>query len=109
MESKFTPPPWNIDKEAMENGKQWAITGIGTAVAFIPAKHTHAEANAHLIGAAPDMIEAIKFALEIRDLWAPILEKPVSPQHEEEMQALTSMEEKFKSVLTKTLNITDGK
>lgn len=46
-------------------------------------------ANAKLIAAAPDMYNAIKLALNIKDLWAPVCDPGI--EHEGEAQALQSM------------------
>lgn len=46
-----------------------------------------------------ELIEAIEYALRIRDLWAVDQHGTVSADHEGEMQALSMMESKFKSAL----------
>lgn len=45
--SVISATPWHIDKEQGPN--QWAIVGANTAIAFIPASHKYAEANASAI------------------------------------------------------------
>lgn len=118
MESKFTPGPWERGGKHTKNGGDpffvYCDDELGNAVAkcaFSPTTLSIGQmiANAALCAAAPDLFEAIKLAIEIRDLWAPIKEAPVSPQHEEEMSALGLMEQKFNMALNKALNITDGK
>lgn len=59
--SGHTPGPW----EVLRSGGQMAVTTgkHRAAVAFVPPHHLDAEANAHLIAAAPDLLVALKDCL----------------------------------------------
>lgn len=54
MNNELTIGDWSIQRNVDNN--ECAIVGNGTAVAFIPPQHKNADANAHLIASAPDMI-----------------------------------------------------
>jgi hypothetical protein len=59
--SKHTPGPW-ITKECIGGWQQFGANGI------TPVR-THLEDNAHLIAAAPELLEALQAAVEaIEDL-----------------------------------------
>ena len=68
MNANHTPGPWAIDRSA--HFKTFQICGPmfgpdsngGYAVAEIAYAGTHAEANAHLIAAAPELLAALKEA-----------------------------------------------
>lgn len=51
--------------------------------------HEEAKAYAKLFAASPDMLKAIRLALNIKDLWAPVSDPGI--EHEGEAQALQSM------------------
>ena len=57
MNTKHTPGPWKFSFESIH--PEWAIvtTGGGAVVANVNADHRQ-EANASLIAAAPDLLEA---------------------------------------------------
>lgn len=60
-----------------------------------------AAANAKLIAAAPDMLEAIQCALNIKDLWSAQQHGTVSADHAGEMEALQKMQDKLEAALAK--------
>lgn len=56
-QSKHTPGPWRVRNDA----KDWAIIGAEPSWVTAVDKRNHsAEANAHLIAAAPDMLRALE-------------------------------------------------
>jgi len=71
--TQHTPGPWAIetDRDAGHSNHQrhhiFAIVGGGNRLAVCCYKQNE-EANARLIAAAPDLLEALKEALEIGDL-----------------------------------------
>lgn len=58
-------------------------------------------ANAKLIAAAPDLLEAIQCALNIKDLWSAQQHGTISADHEGEMQALNEMQIKLEAAIKK--------
>ena len=66
MTTQHTPGPWNFDEH---NGKLWITddTGIGTIALLIPEPDKgiwdEDKANARLIAAAPELLEALKIAM----------------------------------------------
>ena len=56
-ETTYTPSPWQID-----NGEGYSIWGVridGRLIAQVVGDDAESEANAHLIGAAPELLEAL--------------------------------------------------
>jgi hypothetical protein len=51
--------------------------------------------------ALSDLLDAIKYAIEIKDLWSADQYGTISADQEGEMQALAKMEEKFKAAINK--------
>lgn len=65
--SKHTPGPWNIDKDDSGNGVSANVNGSRywiTGVIQEPGKEFSDEANARLIAAAPDLLEALQNIVE---------------------------------------------
>lgn len=71
MEAKFTKGPWDVfapkvDKERLEiMHNEAGVIEIGdemNCIALVPAMHPEAEANARLIAAAPELLEALNLA-----------------------------------------------
>jgi len=60
--SKHTPGPWKTTHSAMSGYRVSDSTGWGVAVVL---KDANDEANAHLIAAAPQMLEALEKIAEI--------------------------------------------
>lgn len=93
-----TPGPWRL-----VDGKSEVIAGDCYHVAFVkawfPDHVEQQEANARLIAAAPEMLEALRSAMRIKDLWLPIGD--VSDEHAEEAKALSQMAMMFESVINK--------
>ena len=81
---KHTPGPWYIDPiKAHANGNQRIMAGQCTPVAVVPE---HLAADARLIAAAPDLLEALKeatSALEWR--WERVANR-AAPVHETAIQ-----------------------
>lgn len=66
--STHTPGPWNIlwvnvAKDPRDNSAASIETGTGSIIALNLAKKEHAEGNARLIAAAPDLLAACNRAL----------------------------------------------
>ena len=59
------------------------------------------QANAKLTISAPDMYEAIKSALNIKDLWSAQQHGTISADHEGELLALRTMETMLQAALDK--------
>ena len=66
---KHTPGPWNADKATYHNGYiEYFVRRDGDAVAITgditdPETKQPSEANAQLIAAAPDLLEALKWIM----------------------------------------------
>ena len=59
METKHTPGPWRVFKGASTEGECGDLTGISFEVWYKRSnQREEAEANAKLISAAPDLLEA---------------------------------------------------
>jgi len=59
MEAKHTPGPWVASFESVD--PEWAaITTVGGSVIANVNADSRQQANAHLIAAAPDMLEALR-------------------------------------------------
>jgi hypothetical protein len=97
--SEFTKGPWEVQDppEGLP-----IIEKDFDDIAFIraPSLATGAEiiANAHLISAAPDMYEALKAALRIKDLW---YADYVDDEHAGETEALGTMLNLFEQAIAK--------
>lgn len=115
-ENKFTPEPLFVhdgshiidgkrvgtldilNREQHEEGYKW-IGDVKPYGNTFP-DYEEAKAYAKLFAASPDMRKAIKLALSIKDLWAPV-DYP-SVEHEGEAQALQSMLTAFESAIAKS-------
>lgn len=62
--AKHTPGPWRAEPNP-PNTKQWIVIASTheTVVHSVAGGKDHAEANARLIAAAPDLLELVKLAL----------------------------------------------
>lgn len=103
-----TPGPWKIfDGWGSDSKKPIIVDSIpdvgGNCVAncicYLATSNDDCLANARLIAAAPEMLEALQAAMCIKDLWLPIGD--VSDEHAEELKALSLMAMKFESVIKK--------
>jgi hypothetical protein len=63
---KHTPKPWHIEKGKFSS--TWFIHHMGSEVCMIPGHTMSQEANAHLIAAAPELLQACEEA--VKDLEA---------------------------------------
>ncbi|MFA5379870.1 MAG: hypothetical protein WC455_29190 [Dehalococcoidia bacterium] len=73
MESKHTPGPWGIDINSV--GEYLISAGpIGTPVDYLAVitNRKRSKANARLIAAAPELLEALAFCVEALEVEAPI-------------------------------------
>lgn len=105
-----TPGPWNCERLIDQKGSPYAThyqahIDIGVCMVWAPPGNAEQEANARLIAAAPEMLEALQSAMRIKDLWLPIGD--VSDEHAEELKALSLMAMKFESVIKKA-TVTDA-
>ena len=83
MDTLHTPGPWvrrgQTSEDAKFNGTFHRVHGDGAWVSFVPtwdnsaAEASEAEANAHLIAAAPDLYAALQGAIE----WMACVEGPL--------------------------------
>lgn len=63
LAEKHTPGPWAINCDLgiyAATGTQWAIASVGFGWPHQPDRR-EAEANAHLIAAAPELLEALEY------------------------------------------------
>ena len=73
--TKHTQGPWGISNNATENREptEWLIgcggVGGGKVVATITNAHEEASANAHLIAAAPELLEACEWLMATNSYW----------------------------------------
>lgn len=59
--SKHTPGPWVVDELKVVNGRLWAaVTTPKGDLVYLTLIPTDVEANARLIAAAPEMLEALR-------------------------------------------------
>ena len=65
MNNKYTPGPWRIGTPP-PNGEQTVgtLNGLMVAVATIGAEMEETKANARLIAAAPELLEALQSVLD---------------------------------------------
>lgn len=67
-ESKHTPAPWRVEKGGANNDLIWVEDIVGNTVCDLYFRndysalfsHENDEANAHLIAAAPELLEALE-------------------------------------------------
>jgi hypothetical protein len=62
--SAYTPAPWNYSNTA--GSHQFAVyeQEIGQDIAIVYNRNEHSEANARLISAAPELLEACKYVID---------------------------------------------
>jgi len=68
MESKHTPGPWKckaISSYILNHNRGFMISGFETAQSIRDVLLNEIEANANLIAAAPDLLQAIKDGVEL--------------------------------------------
>ncbi|NCX56408.1 MAG: hypothetical protein EBW87_04325 [Burkholderiaceae bacterium] len=110
-ELEFTPGPWREcghEKGGCKCGMIWsrpadrcvASTFVDVDGFGMDVPDEQRIANARLIAAAPDLLEACMAAMRIADLWS-----PVTGDHDEECAALYAMRQKFESVIAKALEV----
>ena len=68
MEAKFTPGPWRLQYYATQDGKggtkeNWVIGVDDNYISRLSAWTPEQEANANLIAAAPELLEAVEHVL----------------------------------------------
>lgn len=110
MESKHTPGPWEVRDEFSpyeygtvevykEDGNKWIASALGTHVG--PSTKEEAKANANLIAASPDLLEAIQHALNLKDLWSADQYGTVPSDYEGTKNALQQMQDKLEAAYLK--------
>ena len=66
MKAHHTPGPWKAHKQTIVQGREFWIggadagAGFAQEVADVYTHHSHGEANAHLIAAAPELLSALE-------------------------------------------------
>lgn len=69
---KHTPGPWGVSADGI-----WAVSPLNahvrlaTVTSFSPMNGIDSRANAHLIAAAPELLEALQFAISFFDQLTP--------------------------------------
>lgn len=71
--SKYTPGPWHVDEHGAIRGGDLSI--VATRHRLPMEVHT---ANAHLIAAAPDLLQALKEAVEVFCIEVPFGNKTIA-------------------------------
>lgn len=106
---KYTPGPWKLEPI---KGTHYQIIAVSTDV-VTPIAQTIAderegvngEANARLIAAAPELLEALKKAMSIKQLWLPPTPEKVAAseadQWEAEARALHFMHDAIVAAIAK--------
>jgi hypothetical protein len=104
--SKHTPGPWKVYKARLRPEFPVVITEIqdeqGNAIikwqGFDGMKKKVIAANATLISAAPDLMEACKSMINSSNLWIP---RMVSEEFEDEARVLHSLRQRILSAIIK--------
>jgi hypothetical protein len=100
-EPKFTPGPWSI--HVQESTGELLVTAQNYPLAICNVNDyggMPASDNARLIAAAPDLLEALRGAMRISDLWLP---EQCEPEHEDKLKALHAMKLCFETAIAKAL------
>lgn len=96
IKGKHTPGPWEVREAdglfAIAHKEGWVLE---------PNDERQDRADAKLIAAAPEMLEAIQGALLIADLWRPCGDWP--EEHWEEANALNVMFSQFDEIARKVV------
>jgi hypothetical protein len=87
--SAHTPGPWSSD---FPNGDDWIRTEDGDAIVRIGFNQEHREANAHLIAAAPELLEALKAITHRTDLGTALFHKLTEEHAEAALAAIAKAE-----------------
>lgn len=103
---KHTPGPWEVFKAGtfwgVDAGRKsiviWGDANEETGVQGQTVEQS--QANAYLIAAAPDLLEACQGAMRIVSLWNG-REVPEDHEHAEEMKALYMMQQVFIEAIAK--------
>ena len=107
--SEFTPGPWmerGHGRGGCKCGQVWsktadrcvAATFVDTDELGMDVPDDQRRANARLIAAAPDLLEACLAAMRIQELWS-----PVTGDHDVECEVLFSVKKKFEAAIAKAL------
>jgi len=65
MKTKHTPGPWEIEPHSTID-KEFNV-GPGISVDYDDVDHAEQDANAKLIAAAPDLLEALNYCISVFD------------------------------------------
>jgi hypothetical protein len=90
-----TPGPWEQNGNAVHKRRS---PHFATCIAVCDGSDR--QANARLIAAAPELLEAIQAALRIESLWMPP-DGENNPEYDAEFAALATMRNLFKEVVAK--------
>lgn len=93
---------YSLHQRGWSNGKPLMVNRFYLSVypdISVENAEEEAEANAKLIAAAPDLLEAIQSALSISDLWTYF--GAVLEEHKDEAAVLDDMKKKFEKAIEK--------
>ena len=96
--SEYTKGPWEAQKLELLSGRE--VTEIVTLKYDVVAHDVgiRNDADANLIAAAPDMLEALEAIESIKDIWLP---SEIDEEHIHEALALHKVREKYLRAIAK--------
>lgn len=110
MEFKGTKGEWRIDAEDFIN--EFGASGLSISSGNVEGlatvwgckgKDLEQEANAHLIAAAPELLEVLQIITSMQDLILPNYET-VKPEHQQECRAIANALSNAKAAINKAIN-----
>jgi hypothetical protein len=90
--SKHTPGPWSVADRLVPNGRRWVQRNHTRTLVALVYSTPEREANARLIAAAPDLLEACNEALEFAEDQEDVLDGSYGqPEPNRAMQVATML------------------